>query len=92
MKRLLHFKNFLTASLFLALLFYTFISTNHTVAANSDSAKSDLIKNSEKNSKSHTANENSSLGNNNTKQNEMSIQICDKSHPCKTGTSKGNLQ
>ncbi len=92
MKRLLHFKNFLTASLFLALLFYAFISTTHIVAAKGDSAKSDLIKNSGKISKSFTANENRSLGNNNTKQNEMSIQICDNSHPCKTGPSKGNLQ
>jgi hypothetical protein len=31
-------------------------------------------------------------GNNNTKQNEMSIQICDKSHPCKSLTPNSGLQ
>lgn len=92
MRRLLHFKNFLTASLFLAILISAFISISHTVAANNNSDKSDLIKNSGKNSKSYHTGGNSTLGNNNTKQNEMSIQICDKSHPCKTGPSKGNLQ
>ncbi|HEY7572937.1 MAG TPA: hypothetical protein VH796_16375 [Nitrososphaeraceae archaeon] len=88
----MQFKSFLTVSLFFAILIYAFISNSHTAAASSDSTKSDLTKNSGKNSKSYHTNDNSSQGNNNTKQNEMSIQICDKSHPCKSGPSKENLQ
>jgi hypothetical protein len=92
MRCLLQLRQFLTVSLFFGLLIYVFINNIHTVAATNDSNSSDPTKNQGKNSKSYHTNNNSSLGNNNTKQNEMSIQICDKSHPCKSGPSKGNLQ
>jgi hypothetical protein len=92
MRRLLQLRHFLAVSLSFAILIYVFIYNIHTVAASNDSNNSDSLKNPGKNSKSYHISENSSQGNNNTKQNEMSIQICDKSHPCKSGPSKGNLQ
>jgi len=88
----LRLRQFLTVSLFFGILIYVFIYNIHTVPASNDSNNSDPTKNPAKNSKSYHTNDSISLGNNNTKQNEMSIQICDKSHPCKSGPSKGNLQ
>jgi hypothetical protein len=96
MKRSNQLENLLVVSTLLAIMIYSFFYTSHAVATSGDSARPDtLIQNSSKNSKNiHNDfnNSNSNNNNNNTKLNEMSIQICDKSHPCKSGQSKGNLQ
>jgi hypothetical protein len=98
MKRSNQLENLLVVSTLLTIMTYSFFYTSHAAAASSDSARPDaLIQNSSKNSKNihndfNNINSNNNNNNNNTKPNVVSIQICDKSHPCKSGQSKGNLQ
>ena len=96
MKRSKQPKNLLVVSILLAVMINSIFYTSHAVAATGESTRQDaLSQNSDKNSNNiHDGFNNSKSNNNNnaTKQNEMSIQICDKSHPCKSSQSKGNLQ
>jgi hypothetical protein len=96
MKRSKQLKNLLVVSILLAVMINSIFYTSQAVAATGESIRKDaLSQNSDKNSNNiHDGFNNSKSNNNNndTKQNEMSIQICDKSHPCKSSQSKGNLQ
>jgi hypothetical protein len=92
MKRSNQLENLLVVSTLLAIMIYPFFYTSHAAATSSDSARPDALIQNSKNSHNDFNNSNSNSNNNNTKPNEMSIQICDKSHPCKSGQSKGNLQ
>ena len=95
MKRFNQLKDLLVVSTLLAIMIYSFFYTSHAVAASGDSAHPDVLtQNPSKNSKNihNEFNNSNSSNDNNSKPNEMSIQICDKSHPCKSGQSKGNLQ
>jgi len=96
MKRSKQLKNFLVVSILLAVMIISIFYTSQAVAATSESTRKDaLSQNSDKNSNNiHDGFNNSKSNNNNndSKPNEMSIQICDKSHPCKSSQSKGNLQ
>jgi hypothetical protein len=96
MKRSKQLKNLLVVSILLAVMINSVFYTGQAVAATGESTRKDaLSQNSDKNSNNiHDGFNNSKSNNNNndTKPNEMSIQICDKSHPCKSSQSKGNLQ
>ena len=96
MKRSKQLKNLLVVSILLAVMTNSIFYTSQAVAATGESTRKDaLSQNSDKNSNNiHDGFNNSKSNNNNndTKPNEMSIQICDKSHPCKSSQSKGNLQ
>ncbi|MGN6631784.1 MAG: hypothetical protein ACTHKP_06025 [Nitrososphaeraceae archaeon] len=96
MKRSKQLKNFLVVSILLAVMINSIFYTSQAVAATGESTRKDaLSQNSDKNSNNiHDGFNNSKSNNNNndSKPNEMSIQICDKSHPCKSSQSKGNLQ
>jgi len=96
MKRSKQLKNLLVVSILLAVMINSIFDTGQAVAATGESTRKDaLSQNSDKNSNNiHDGFNNSKSNNNNndTKPNEMSIQICDKSHPCKSSQSKGNLQ
>ena len=96
MKRSKQLKNLLVVSILLAVMINSIFYTSQAVAATGESTRKDaLSQNSDKNSKNiHDGFDNSKSNNNNndSKPNEMSIQICDKSHPCKSSQSKGNLQ
>jgi len=96
MKRSKQLKNLLVVSILLAVMIISIFYTSQAVAATGESTRKDaLSQNSDKNSNNiHDGFNNSKSNNNNndTKPNEMSIQICDKSHPCKSSQSKGNLQ
>ena len=96
MKRSKQLKNFLVVYILLAVMINSIFYTSQAVAATGESTRKDaLSQNSDKNSKNiHDGFNNSKSNNNNndTTPNEMSIQICDKSHPCKSSQSKGNLQ
>jgi len=96
MKRSKQLKNLLVVSILLAVMINSIFYTSQAVAATGESTrKVALSQNSDKNSKNiHDGFNNSKSNNNNndSKPNEMSIQICDKSHPCKSSQSKGNLQ
>ena len=78
----------LVVSILVLSMIHCFLSTSQTKAATSGHpvSQDSLIQNSSRNSS------NDHNSNNNTKQNEMSIQICDKSHPCKSLTSNKILQ
>jgi competence protein ComGC len=96
MKRSKQLKNLLVVSILLAVMINSIFYTSQAVAATGESTRKDaLSQNSDKNSNNiHDGFNNSKSNNNNndTKPNEMSIQICDKSHPCKSRQSKGNLK
>jgi competence protein ComGC len=96
MKRSKQLKNLLVVSILLAVMINSIFYTSQAVAATGESTRKDaLSQNSDKNSNNiHDGFNNSKSNNNNndTKPNEMAIQICDKSHPCKSSQSKGNLQ
>jgi hypothetical protein len=96
MKRSKQLKNLLVVSILLAVMINSIFYTIQAVAATGESTRKDaLSQNSDKNSNNiHDGFNNSKSNNNNndSKPNEMSIQICDKSHPCKSSQSKGNLQ
>lgn len=96
MKRSKQLKNLLVVSILLAVMINSIFYTSQAVAATGESTRKDaLSQNSDKNSNNiHDGFNNSKSNNNNndTKPNEMSIQICDKSHTCKSSQSKGNLQ
>jgi competence protein ComGC len=96
MKRSKQLKNLLVVSILLAVMINSIFYTSQAVAATGESTRKDaLSQNSDKNPNNiHDGFNNSKSNNNNndTKPNEMSIQICDKSHPCKSSQSKGNLQ
>jgi competence protein ComGC len=96
MKRSKQLKNLLVVSILLAVMINSIFYTSQAVAATGESIRKDaLSQNSDKNSNNiHDGFNNSKSNNNNndSKPNEMSIQICDKSHPCKSSQSKGNLQ
>jgi hypothetical protein len=96
MKRSKQLKNLLVVSILLAVMINSIFYTGQAVAATGESTRKDaLSQNSDKNSNNiHDGFNNSKSNNNNndTKPNEMSIQICDKSHRCKSSQSKGNLQ
>ena len=96
MKRSKQLKNLLVVSILLAVMTNSIFYTSQAVAATGESTRKDaLSQNSDKNSNNIHDGFNTSKSNNNnndTKPNEMSIQICDKSHPCKSSQSKGNLQ
>jgi hypothetical protein len=96
MKRSKQLKNLQVVSILLAVMINSIFYTSQAVAATGESIRKDaLSQNSDKNSNNiHDGFNHSKTNNNNnaTKQNEMSIQICDKSHPCKSSQSKGNLQ
>ena len=96
MRRSKQLKNLLVVSILLAVMTNSIFYTSQAVAATGESTRKDaLSQNSDKNSNNiHDGFNNSRSNNNNndTKPNEMSIQICDKSHPCKSSQSKGNLQ
>jgi hypothetical protein len=96
MKRFKQLKNLLVVSMLLAVMINSIFYTTQAVAATGESTRKDaLSQNSGKNSNNIHDGFNTSKSNNNnnhTKPNEMSIQICDKSHPCKSSQSKGNLQ
>ena len=96
MKRSKQLKNLLVVSILLAVMINSFFYTSQAVAATGESTRKDAFsQNSDKNSNNiHDGFNNSKSNNNNndTTPNEMSIQICDKSHPCKSSQSKGNLQ
>ena len=96
MKRSKQLKNLLVVSILLAVMINSIFYTSQAVAATGESTRKDaLSQNSDKNSNNiHDGFNNSKSNNNNndTKPNEMSIQICDKSHPCKSSQSKGDLQ
>jgi hypothetical protein len=96
MKRSKQLKNLLVVSILLAVMTNSIFYTSQAVTATGESTRKDaLSQNSDKNSNNiHDGFNNSKRSNNNndTKPSEMSIQICDKSHPCKSSQSKGNLQ
>lgn len=96
MKRSKQLKNLLVVSILLAVMINSIFYTRQAVAATGESTRKDAFsQNSDKNSNNiHDGFNNSKSNNNNndSKPNEMSIQICDKSHPCKSSQSKGNLQ
>jgi competence protein ComGC len=96
MKRSKQLKNLLVVSILLAVMINSIFYTSQAVAATGESTRKDaLSQNSDKNSNNIHDGFNTSKSNNNnndTKPNEMSIQICDKSHHCKSSQSKGNLQ
>ena len=96
MKRSKQLKNLLVVSILLAVMINSIFYTSQAVAVTGESTRKDaLSQNSDKNSNNiHDGFNNSKSNNNNndTKPNEMSIQICDKSHPCKSSQSKGILQ
>jgi competence protein ComGC len=96
MKRSKQLKNLVVVSILLAVMINSIFYTSQAVAATGESTRKDVLsQNSDKNSNNiHDGFNNSKSNNNNndTKPNEMSIQICDKSHPCKSSQSKGNLQ
>jgi len=96
MKRSKQLKNLLVVSILLAVVINSIFYTSQAVAATGESTRKDaLSQNSDKNSNNIHDGFNYSKSNNNnndSKPNEMSIQICDKSHPCKSSQSKGNLQ
>jgi hypothetical protein len=73
-------EKFLVASLLVLSVIHCILSASQTKAATSSHPvnQNSLIQNSSGNSS------NVHNSNNNSKQNEMSIQICDKSHPCKS--------
>jgi hypothetical protein len=97
MKRSKQLKNLVVVSILLAVMINSIFYTSQAVAATGESTRKDVLsQNSDKNSNNiHDGFNNSKSNNNNnyyTKPHEMSIQICDKSHPCKSSQSKGNLQ
>jgi competence protein ComGC len=98
MKRSKQLKNLLVVSILLAVMINSIFYTSQAVAATGESTRKDaLSQNSDKNSNNihdgfNNSKSNNNNNNNHTKPNEMSIQICDKSHPCKSSQSIGNLQ
>jgi len=93
MKRSKQPKNLLVVSVLLAVMINSIFYTNQAVAATGESTRKDALnQNSDKNSNDiHDGFNNSKSNNNNndTKQNEMSIQICHRSHPCNPVSQKG---
>lgn len=81
-------KKLLVVSILLLSVIHCVLGSSQTKAATSGHplSQDSLIQSSSRNSS------NVHNGNNNTKQNEMSIQICDKSHPCKSLTPNSGLQ
>lgn len=84
-----------TSILILSLIHYLY-HANHLKGASVHPLYRDILTQDSSNIRNnHNSSNNDSNNNNNinnTKPNEMSIQICDKSHPCKTAFPKGNLQ
>ena len=78
-----------TSILILSLIHYL-SHANHLKGASIHPLYRDILTQDSNNIRNNHNNSNNDSNNNNP--NEMSIQVCDKSHPCKITFPKGNLQ